>query len=144
MKVILPFVTLLALSISCFSQASIGPEGTPQEVLTCGTNCSNYLKSIFETKGAVEAGSTYSEVKCQTLRLDKSMPFNVGSKFADAIGAGRGLINARITMRCVPYSGRDPVIIVRNFTIDADMHICERANLKGKVNQNVCPNLIQN
>jgi hypothetical protein len=144
MKVILPLATLLAMTISWFSQASNSPAASPSEILTCGASCLSYLKSIFETKGTVETGSTYSEAKCQTVRLEKSTTFNVGSKFIDALGGGRGLINARITLRCVPYSGRDPVLLVRNFTIDADMHICERTTLQGRVNNSTCPNLLQN
>jgi len=95
-------------------------------IATCDARCVRYLTKAFEAQATASTGATYSAVRCNTTRLRRWPTYNVGPRFQGTWGDGQGLIDAQITIRCVPYSGRDPVLVVRDFTFDSRLNFRER------------------
>lgn len=106
---------------------------SPQsEVATCDSNCVRHLTETFEAQVKADTSLTYSAGRCKTVRLRRWPTYNVGSQYEGTFGDGQGLIDARIWIRCVPYSGRDPVLVIRNFTFDSNLHIQEHGPKMGR------------
>jgi hypothetical protein len=98
------------------------------EAATCDANCVRLLTSTFEAQASVAVAAQYSSVDCKTIRLRRWPTYNIGQKYTHSFGNGAGIIDARITIRCTPFSGRDPILYVRDFTFDRNLNIRERAS----------------
>lgn len=123
----------LFIAISALVALSIAAEAAPQKrstktpaIATCDARCVRYLTTTFEAQATNTTGATYSAVKCSTTRLRRWATYNVGPRYKGTWGDGQGLIDAQITIRCVPYTGRDPVLVVRDFTFDSRLNIREK------------------